>query len=354
MADIKLGIIGFGFMGHEHAKMMATIDEIDLVAVCDNVDSQMEDAPEGVKKYGSIDELVADEEVNTVIISVPNPLHLEAVEKAARAGKDIICEKPAAMSVAEFDKMCEITKECGVRFTIHHQRRWDTDYRVIKEAYDRHMVGQEYIVKSQIYGVNGNMHDWHIYPEMGGGMLYDWGVHLIDQILNMVDEKVISVYADVQNVINEKVDDYFNIIFKFANGFTAEIELGTYYLTPKRGWFLGGTTGSAILDIDFLDECKAKGKIVHTRHLLENVPGQITMTAAGPTRSFGPPEEGLLYEEPLPEVNVCHRDYFVNYVNAYYGKEEMAIKLPQVRRVLCIMDAVRESARTHQAVLFEK
>ena len=80
------------------------------------------------------------------------------------------------------------------------------------------------------------MHDWHIYPEMGGGMLYDWGVHLIDQMLDMVKSKIVSLYADVQNVINENVDDYFKIIMKFENGVTAEIELGTYYLTPKRGW----------------------------------------------------------------------------------------------------------------------
>ncbi len=353
MADIKLGIIGFGFMGHEHANMMATIEEIDLVAVCDNVPTQLEDAPEGVKKYDNMDDLVADTEINTVIISVPNPLHLEAVEKAARAGKDIICEKPAAMTVAEFDKMCEITKECGVRFTIHQQRRWDADFRTIKDVYDNHLVGKEYLVKSQLYGFNGNMHDWHIYPEMGGGMLYDWGVHLIDQILLMVDSKVISVYADMQNVINENVDDYFKIIFKFENGLTSEIELGTYYLTPKRAWFLGGTTGSAVIDGTFQAQGNVDGMIVRTKHLLENVPGKLTMTSAGPTRSFGEPEPGLLYEESLPKVNVCHRDFFVNYINAYYGKEELAIKLPQVRRVLCMMDAVRESAKTHQAVLFE-
>ena len=352
MADIKMGIIGFGFMGHQHAKMIESVDEIDLVAICDNVESQMADAPEGVKKYSNMDDLIADEEVNTVLVVVPNPLHLETVEKCAKAGKDIICEKPAAMSVAEYDRMCEVTKECGVRFTIHHQRRWDNDYRVIKEVYDQGLVGQPYILKSQMYGVNGNMHDWHIYPEMGGGMLYDWGVHLIDQILYMVDSKILSVYADVQNVINEKVDDYFKVIIKYENGLTAELELGTYYLTPKRSWFLGGTTGSAIFELNFnpMEETK---KIVRTKHLLENVPGKITMTAAGPTRSFGPPAPGLLYEEELPTVNVSHRDYFVNYVNAYYGKEELVVKLPEIRRVLMMLDAIRESARTHKAVDFE-
>ena len=64
----------------------------------------------------------------------------------------------------------------------------------------------------------------------------------------MVKSKIVSLYADVQNVINENVDDYFKIIMKFENGVTAEIELGTYYLTPKRAWFIGGNKGSALID----------------------------------------------------------------------------------------------------------
>ena len=50
--------------------------------------------------------------------------------------------------------------------------------------------GTFYTIKSALYGFNGNMHDWHIYPEFGGGMLYDWGVHLIDQMLWMIPGKL--------------------------------------------------------------------------------------------------------------------------------------------------------------------
>ncbi|WP_346698519.1 Gfo/Idh/MocA family oxidoreductase [Catenibacillus scindens] len=347
MEKIKVGIIGFGFMGHNHADMVQSFDEMELVAVCDTNPEQLTDVPAGVKIYDNADDLLK-EDINVVIISVPNPLHKEMTVKAARAGKHIICEKPAAMSVAEFDEMVKVTQGCNVMFTIHHQRRWDYDYRRMKAVFDQNLVGDVYIIKSQLYGVNGNMHDWHIYPEMGGGMLYDWGVHLIDQILQMVPSEIDTIFADVKNVINEKVDDYFNIIVRFKNNITAEIELGTYYLTPKRGWFIGGNKGSAMID-DF----SGAGKIVRTKHLLKNVPGKITMTAAGPTRSFGPPEPGLLYEEPLPDVECSHRDYFVNFINAYYGKEELMVKNDQVRRILRFLDAVRESARTNKAIKFE-
>ncbi|MGI6316795.1 MAG: Gfo/Idh/MocA family protein [Christensenellales bacterium] len=345
--QIKFGVVGFGFMGHCVADMLATFPEeqIRLTAVADINPEQLKDVPAGVETYAGMDEMLSRADINTVIISTPNPSHLEMVEKAAAAGKHIICEKPAAMTVTQFDRMAEAAQRAGVVFTVHHQRRWDRDFRIMKEVYDRGMVGQPYVIKSQLYGFNGNMHDWHIYPEMGGGMLYDWGVHLIDQMLEMVDTPVVSLYADLRNVINEWVDDYFNILLKFGNGVTGVIELGTYYLTPKRGWFIGGNEGSAIID-----GWDGEGKIVRTAHLLQNVPGRITMTAAGPTRSFGPPPPGLLIEEPLPEVNVSHRDYFDQFIRAMNGEEEPAVKTAQVRRVLRIMEAVRESARTSKAV----
>lgn len=103
-----------------------------------------------------------------------------------------------------------------------------------------------------------------------------------------------------------------------------------------------------------IDGFAGEGKIVRTAHLLENVPGKITMTAAGPTRSFGPAAPGLLQEEALPEVNVSHRMYFEHFLKAFNGEEDVIVKPEQVRRVLCVMDAVRESARTGKAIEFEK
>lgn len=336
-------------MGHCDADMMKTFDEIELVAVADTNPDMLTDAPEGVETYSSLDEMLKHADIDVVMISTPNPSHIEMVEKAAAAKKHIICEKPAAMTVAEFDKMMKVTKENGVLFTVHQQRRFDKDYAIMKKVYDEGGLGDVYVIKSQLFGVNGNMHDWHIYPEMGGGMLYDWGVHLIDQMLCMVDSEIDSLYADLRNVINENVDDYFHIILKFKNGVTGEIELGSYYLQHGRFWFMGGNKGSAMMDNGF--ECS--GKIVKTTRLLENVPGKITMSAAGPTRSFGPVAEGVLIEEPLPEVSVAHRNYFEQFLRVLDGTEEIFVKPEQVRRVLAVMEAVRESQRTGNAIRFE-
>ncbi len=357
MEDIKFGIVGHGFMGHEHEKMLTAMEGIKVVGISDKDPNQLSDVKEGIKRYTSNEDLFNDPEVDVVIISANNNQHHDLVIQAARAGMDIICEKPVAMNVAELDNMMKVVNECGVKFTVHHQRRLDQDYQIIKEIYHQASLGKVYTIKNSLYGFNGNMHDWHVYNSEGGGMLFDWGVHLLDQVLWMMPEsKIISVYADLRNVINFEVDDYFKILLKFDNGILAEVELGTYYLTDKmddkwfeRHWFIGGNEGTA-----YVDGFDPQGKIVRTAHLLQNVGGKRTMTAAGPTRSFGPPEDGTILTEALPVVTTCHEDYFENYKRAYAGQESFLVRASETRRVLALMEAVRESARTGQSIAFEQ
>ncbi|HFI0166818.1 TPA: Gfo/Idh/MocA family protein [Streptococcus suis] len=351
---LQFGIIGFGFMGQTHAKMITEdLDYADVVAVCDINKMQLEHADSSYKTFLTADELLKEEKIDTVIIAVPNHLHLEMVQKAAAAGKDIICEKPVALNATEFEEMQKAVDEAGVRFTVHHQRRWDKDYCIAKEVYQSGTLGETYTIKNSLYGFNGNMHDWHIYPEFGGGMLYDWGIHLLDQMLYMVDSELQTVYATVKNVINKDVDDYFNIQLQFKNGVTGQVELGTYYLSKEEGWFerhwfLGGNQGSAKID-----GFHPQGAITRTTDLLRNVPGQITMTAAGPTRSFGPAPEGRIVTEDLPEVNVAHSQYFDRYYDFVTGKGELVVKPAEMLRLMKLMDAIRVSAKENRSVSFE-
>lgn len=356
MEDIRIAVIGHGFMGHEHETMLSQMEGIRLVGFSDRDPKQLDDVREGLKRYESNEALLADPEVDVVLIAANNNQHHDLVIQAAEAGKDIICEKPAAMSLEELDDMVRVTNECGVKFTVHHQRRLDQDFRIMKEIFDQKALGDVYMMKNSLYGFNGNMHDWHVYISEGGGMLYDWGVHLIDQILFMMPEaKITSIYADVRNVINFEVDDYFKILLRFDNHVMAEVELGTYLLAYKpqdkwfeRHWIMSGNKGTA-----YVDGFEPEGKIVRTTELLTNVRGSRTMTAAGPTRSFGPPAPGKIITEDVPKVNTCHRDYFENYKKAYYGEEDFLVKIPETRRVLAVMDAVRKSAETGKSVDFE-
>lgn len=355
---LKYAVIGYGFIGRRHVDTLKSFEESDCVAVCDINPLRRKEVEEkypDMEIYDNADALFEEADIDGVIISANNNQHKELVIKAARAGKHIICEKPAAMSVAELDEMIEETEKAGVTFTVHQQRRFDKDFRCIKECYDKKMVGNIYTIQSSLYGYNGNMHDWHVYKAEGGGMLYDWGVHLIDQILYMVDSRLVSVYADVRNVVNKEVDDYFKILLGFENMVTAEIELGTYFLSDRKDWFerhwyVGGNKGSM-----YADKFNPEGKLVRTTRLLENVNEEQDKSAAsyGPTRSFGVPEPGLIVTEEIPQVDCEQIDYFKNYFKAMKGEEEFLVKIPEVRRVLAVMEACRESARTMRSIDFE-
>ncbi|GHV71305.1 oxidoreductase [Spirochaetia bacterium] len=356
---IKFGIVGHGFMGHEHEKMLAKMDGIQVTAISDIDGKQLEDVGGGIKRYINAGELIKDPNVQVVLIAANNDQHKKLVIEAAEAGKDILCEKPVALSISDLDEMETACKKYNVKFTVHQQRRFDPDFRTAKSVFDSQSLGDVYMIKTGLYGFNGNMHDWHVFKDQGGGMLYDWGVHLIDQMLWMMNEspgggKLKTVYADMRTIINKEVDDYFKILLRFENGIMAEIELGTYYLSNKdhwyeRHWFIGGNKGSFTLD-GFFPE---KATITRTTRLLTNPGKGRTMSAAGPTRSFGPPPDGVLVNEDIAIANTKHADYFKNYIAAYSGKEEFLVKIPETRRVLRVMDAVRESARTGMAIQFE-
>lgn len=356
--ELRYAVIGYGFIGRRHVDTLKSFAESDCVAVCDINKKRLEEVKEKYPEmnvYENVDEMLREMQLDGVIIAANNNQHKELVIKAARAGLHIICEKPVAMLVKELDEMMVEVEKAGVTFTVHQQRRFDKDFRSVKECYDKNLVGDVYTIQSSLYGYNGNMHDWHVYKAEGGGMLYDWGVHLIDQILYMVDSPLVSVYADVRNVINEEVDDYFKILLRFENRVTAEIELGTYFLSDspnwfERHWFVGGNKGSM-----HLDKFDPQGSIVRTTKLLKNVKEDQEKSAAsyGPTRSFGVPEPGLIVTEDIPHVGCEQSDYFVNYFKAVKGEEEFLVKMPEVRRVLEVMEACWESARTMRSVDFK-
>lgn len=347
--QIQLGIIGYGGMGRWHAEN-APRAGVQIAAVCDIDADKLRDAKQaGWKTYADAEGLLADETVNTVILTVPNHLHREMCIKAACAGKNVITEKPAALNVAELDEMEEACKQAGVFFTSHQNRRWDRDMLTVKKAVDEQMLGTIFTIESKLHSGNGYMHEWHLYRKYGGGMIYDWGVHLIDQILFMMPQaKVKSVYADIKNVLHEEVDDYFKILMKMDNGITAHIELSTYILEYQPRWLAAGDKGTMVIHTFGCD-----GNIYQTGKMLEKLPPQITETEAGPTRQFAPVPPGGIVTEPLPEIQTDWVDFYKNVDDVLNHRAESKIKIAEVRRVLAVMEAARKSSETGEAVLFE-
>lgn len=347
--NINLGIIGYGGMGKLHAEFGPKMG-VNIVAVCDILEERCKEAEaKGLKAYRSVEELLNDSEVNTVILTVPNYLHYEMCLKAAKAGKNVISEKPAALNVKELDQMEEACKNAGVLFTVHQNRRWDRDMLIAKKAYDEGILGNIFTIESKLHSGNGYMHEWHLYKEYGGGMMYDWGVHLIDQILFMMPGvKIKSLYSDIKKVLHKEVDDYFKILLKMDNGITCHIELSTYILNYQPRWLVAGDKGTMIIK-DF----SCDGNIYRTGKMLEKLPAKIAETAAGPTRQFAPVPPGGIITEPLPEVHSDLSDFYHNVNDVLNHKAELLVKISEVRRVLSVMEACWKSAETGKSIEFE-
>jgi len=336
-------------MGKLHAKFSPMIG-VNIVAVCDIREDRCKEAEEnGFKAYRSADELLKDENVNTVILTVPNHLHHPMCLNAAAAGKNVITEKPAALSVAELDEMEDACNKAGVLLTAHQNRRWDKDMLIVKKAYDEGLIGNIFSIESKLHSGNGYMHEWHLYKEFGGGMMYDWAAHLIDQILFMLpNAKIKSLFADIKSVLHKEVDDYFKILMKMDNGVTCHIELSTYILKYQPRWLAAGDKGTLVVE-DF--ECN--GAVYRTGKLLEKLPPNIMESAAGPTRQFAPVPPGGIVTEPLPEVHSDLSEFYRNFNDALNRKAKLLVRIPQVRRVLSVMEACWKSAETGKSIELE-
>ena len=347
--EMTAGIIGFGFMGHWHADHMDKIDGISVRAICDTNREKLKEADAGgLKVYEDYRDLLKDSGINTVLIATPNHLHKEMAVAAAKAKKNIICEKPAALSVEDFDEMTRTAEENKVLFSVHQNRRWDADFLAVKKILGEKQLGRVFAIESRLFGANGLVHDWHRFKKYGGGMIYDWGVHLLDQMLFLKPGKIKTVFADVRNIINQEVDDYFKAIFIHEEGFSCTVELGTYLLRPLPRWYVAGDQGTLVIK-SFFDDAE----IIRSGELPEKLPSSVEETKAGPTRAMAKRADEALVTETVSTGEPQWSRYYENYLAVMNGNEEPAVKNSEVRRVLDLMEAVRLSAKLKQSVNFE-
>ena len=125
------------------------------------------------------------------------------------AGKNVICEKPVALNSRQLQDMIDASKKNGVLFTVHQNRRWDEDFLTMKKIYDEGTLGPVFNIETRVHGSRGIPGDWRNAKVHGGGMVLDWGVHMLDQIMMMVEKPLRSVYAILSHVTNDDVDDGF-------------------------------------------------------------------------------------------------------------------------------------------------
>ena len=245
--SIKKGvaIVGYGGIGTWHTRHILNSDVVELKGIWDIDEKRRAAAIEnGIHVYSSYEDLLSDESVELVTVAVPNDVHKPLSIQAMEAGKNIICEKPVAMNLTDLKDMIAASKRAGVIFTTHQNRRWDADFRMMKSVYDSGDLGEVFAIESRVQGSHGIPGDWRKEKEHGGGMLLDWGVHLIDQALQMIPAKINSLYAKFDHVTNDEVDDGFKLDLFFEGGLVTRIEVGTTNFISLPRYYITGTNGS--------------------------------------------------------------------------------------------------------------
>lgn len=266
-APFRFGLLGYGpafKMGKHHAENMRKSDALKAVAVCDldprAVAQAQEDLP-GIRGYRDIKKMLADNEVEGVVVILPHNLHYRAVLQCLRAGRHVVVEKPFCFTAAEADRLIATAAERGLMLSVYQSRRWDGHYLTMKKLVESGEIGTVFEAQLDFgaYAFPGEW--WRSETKTSGGLLYDWGAHCFDYNLTILrDKRIVGVagYTPKQrtqtvrgkktvlnrvwfNVTNE---DHFRVVVRFADGSSFTFRNSQITAGLGRGWTMHGTLGT--------------------------------------------------------------------------------------------------------------
>ncbi len=204
MSTVNIGVVGAGFIGKVHMDQFTAQEGVCLKGIYDPFDAAAKAAAAqfGAEKiYPSDKELIEAPEIDTVILAVPNSLHAPLAVQALEAGKNVLLEKPMALSGAQAAEIVKAQRKSGKVLMIAHQMRWQDISQQIKTQAEAGEFGRIYNAKTAMWRTCA-IPGWGSWftrkEESGGGPLIDIGVHALDLILYLMgDPKPVSVFGSV-------------------------------------------------------------------------------------------------------------------------------------------------------------
>ena len=196
-------------------------------------------------------------------------------------------------------------------------------------------------------GSRGIPGDWRGVKAYGGGMMLDWGVHIIDRRLVMVPEKIKKIFCSCTHITNKECDDGFKMHLTFESGMTAVLEVGTCHFINLPLWTIYGTYGSAEIK-----DWTCQGRMMRLKSWEDKDTSPI-LAGAGLTKTMAPRQGNSVEELPLPSVDFDRNELYSNFVDACQGKAEPVITGEHALRVLRVMEAAFESDEKGIVVDFE-
>jgi scyllo-inositol 2-dehydrogenase (NADP+) len=248
MTPINTALCSFGMSGWVfHAPFINVNPGFNLYAVWERSKNLAEKKYPGVKTYRLLDDMLADDSIELIIVNTPNGTHYEYAKKALHAGKHVVVEKPFTITVAEGEELIALAEKQNKKLSVYQNRRYDSDFKILKKVIKEQWLGE--IVETEMHfdrfkdELSPKVHKE--IPVAGNGILYDLGSHLIDQALQLfgVPEKI---FADIQIVRPiSQVEDYFELLL-FYGKLRVRLKGSLSVREALPGYALHGIKGSFI------------------------------------------------------------------------------------------------------------
>ena len=261
--DIKVGVVGYGGafnMGKAHlgemkrAGMVPTaVAELDA----ERIKVAATDFP-GIETYSSVADMLKKSDVHLLAIITPHNTHAKLAVQCLNAGRHVVTEKPFAITTAECDAMIAAAKRSKAVLSTYHNRHWDGCILGAVKLVRQGLIGDIFRVEARMggYGCPGNW--WRTSKSISGGILYDWGVHLLEYSLQILQGQDIAEVTGLAHAgfwapktawkkdTNE--DEGFAIV-RFKSGAWLSLLLSSIDSNPKRGFVEAtGTLGTLLVD----------------------------------------------------------------------------------------------------------
>ncbi len=335
---IRVGIAGFGLSGQVfHAPFLKLDPRYSLRKVYERTTSRAKAEYPEAEIVRSFEELLT-EDIDLVIVATPNDQHIPMATAAILAGKHVVVEKPLAATPGEAEALCALAEKQGVILTVYQNRRLDGDFLTIKKLIAEDRLGEVVDYKAQFDRfIRGMSHKaWRIAGGVGVDILYDLGVHLIDQAYDLFGMPK-EVYADLRTQRPESsgVDNFETILY--YDNCKAVLTAGELVAHPGPHYMVYGRRGGFLkYGMDHQEDDMLAGK-----------------RPSAPDWNVDPPEcWGTLYydtgdsiaEEKIPTVVSSYSQY---YGSLYRSITQGAPLLVPPRQAVDVLKIIEAAQRSH-------
>ncbi len=345
---IRVGIAGFGMSGEIfQAPFLHANPRFAIKKVFERSSEKSKAQYPYVEVVRSFEELLT-EDIDLVIISTPNVQHFPMAKQAMNAGKNVIVEKPIAVTAAEAEELVGIAKERQVLFSVYQSRRLDGDFLTVKQLIGDDVLGEilDYEVHYDRFVTSPSSKKWKETGEKGVNILYDLGVHIIDQaytLFGMPEE----VYADFRKHRAESPDfDNFEVILYYGAR-KAILSAGEVVANPGPHFRVNGRTGSFIkYGMDVQEDALIAGKRPPTEDWgndLEAYYGTLSLAKAG-----------AIHHQKTQTIPGNYGKYYENIYAVMTTGAELFVKPEEAVDVLKIIEAAEISNREKRRVQLQE